>query len=96
MSEEKHGEKCNSGCPGDCKICKSDFGPCSLTRSGKIFKRDDDTDDTRTNGDPEPTIKANACPLCHSDMHKSNPLHRSEWYCVLCGYEEDENGGELL
>ncbi len=80
-------------CPGDCKICELDFGPCSLTRSGKVFKKDDDT---RTNGDSEPTIKADACPMCHSDMHKSTLLHRNEWYCVLCGYEENENGEPLI
>ena len=92
----------DQGCHGDCAICKSDFGPCSLTRSGSIFKKDDDTR-TDVNGpdNTEPLrIKVGACPICHSDMHAYN-LHphvhpNSEWYCVLCGYEEDENGKALI
>ena len=88
------GETCN----GDCDICKSDFGTCPLTRSGDVFKKDDDTRDV---GDADsPRIRAGACPVCHSDLHAyhRNPQTHpeSEWYCVLCGYEEDEDGGALL
>lgn len=54
-----------------------------------MFKKDDDTRDAN---DTQPEIKKDGCCVCHSDMHKSN----KDWYCVLCGYEEDENGNALL
>lgn len=86
-------------CDGDCKICKLNFGSCSLTRSGSVFKRDDDTrdtGDTRYAGTPRLT-KKDACPVCHSDLRAKHPHPPSSgWYCVLCGYEEDENGKALL
>ncbi len=82
----------DQGCHGDCAICKSDFGPCSLTRSGSVFKKDDDTRDA---DDVQPETKKCACPICHSDLKAKRPLNRG-WYCVLCGYEEDENGKALI
>jgi ribosomal protein S27AE len=60
-----------------------------------VFKKDDDTRDVDDADDAQLETKKDACPICHSDMHAKHPPN-SGWYCVLCGYEEDEDGNALI